>query len=128
MVVSSAPNSQPTRVLSARHLTPGYRQNWAGHSDKTLDMLLPCAGFSAELGSEVASEALDGPHRPPAGRGSPCQPLAGKVVGIDPGHNGANHTDSSFLTKQIINDRTNEDCDTTGTQTDSRTPDIGPPG
>jgi N-acetylmuramoyl-L-alanine amidase len=45
------------------------------------------------------------------------QPLAGKVVGIDPGHNGMNYTDPSFLNQQIFNGRTREDCDTTGTQT-----------
>jgi N-acetylmuramoyl-L-alanine amidase len=43
--------------------------------------------------------------------------LAGKIVGIDPGHNGANYTDPSFLNQQVFNGRTEEDCDTTGTQT-----------
>ncbi len=47
------------------------------------------------------------------------QPLAGKTVGIDPGHNGLNYTDSAFLNQQIFNGRTEEDCDTTGTQTAS---------
>src|SRR5215475_6266648 len=44
-------------------------------------------------------------------------PLAGKVIGIDPGHNGLNYTDPSFLAKQIWNGREWEDCDTTGTET-----------
>jgi N-acetylmuramoyl-L-alanine amidase len=48
----------------------------------------------------------------PAGR-----PLAGKVVGIDPGHNGRNYTDPGFLNQQVFNGRTEEDCDTTGTET-----------
>jgi len=43
--------------------------------------------------------------------------LAGKIVGIDPGHNGRNYTDPSFLNKQIWNGREWENCDTTGTQT-----------
>jgi N-acetylmuramoyl-L-alanine amidase len=47
------------------------------------------------------------------------KPLAGKVVGIDPGHNGDNYTDPAYLAKQIFNGRTLEDCDTTGTQTAS---------
>ncbi len=47
------------------------------------------------------------------------QPLAGKVIGIDPGHNGLNYTDPSFLTQQVFNGRTMEDCDTTGTATAS---------
>jgi N-acetylmuramoyl-L-alanine amidase len=47
-----------------------------------------------------------------------AKPLAGKVVGIDPGHNGRNWTDPSFLNHQIWNGREWEDCDTTGTETD----------
>jgi len=49
----------------------------------------------------------------PAGR-----PLAGKVVGVDPGHNGANYTDPSLIDSQIFNGTAEEDCDTTGTETD----------
>lgn len=45
------------------------------------------------------------------------KPLAGRVVGIDPGHNGRNYTDPSFLNRQIWNGRAYEDCDTTGTET-----------
>jgi N-acetylmuramoyl-L-alanine amidase len=45
--------------------------------------------------------------------------LAGKIVGIDPGHNGRNYTDPSFMHKQVWNGRAWEDCDTTGTQTRS---------
>jgi N-acetylmuramoyl-L-alanine amidase len=44
--------------------------------------------------------------------------LAGKIVGIDPGHNGKNYTDPAFLDQQIWNGREWENCDTTGTQTD----------
>ena len=47
----------------------------------------------------------------------PARPLAGKVVGIDPGHNGRNWSDPSFINHQIWNGRESEDCDTTGTQT-----------
>jgi N-acetylmuramoyl-L-alanine amidase len=45
-------------------------------------------------------------------------PLAGKVVGIDPGHNGHNYTDPGYIDRQIWNGREHEDCDTTGTETD----------
>lgn len=44
-------------------------------------------------------------------------PLAGKIIGIDPGHNGLNWTDPAFLNRQIWNGRAWENCDTTGTQT-----------
>jgi N-acetylmuramoyl-L-alanine amidase len=46
-------------------------------------------------------------------------PLAGKIVGIDPGHNGDNHADPAYIDRQIWNGRESEDCDTTGTETDS---------
>ncbi|HEX4108483.1 MAG TPA: N-acetylmuramoyl-L-alanine amidase [Solirubrobacteraceae bacterium] len=44
--------------------------------------------------------------------------LAGKVIGIDPGHNGRNYTDPTYLNHPIWNGREEEGCDTTGTQTD----------
>jgi N-acetylmuramoyl-L-alanine amidase len=45
-------------------------------------------------------------------------PLAGKVVGIDPGHNGGNFSDPSFIDRPVWNGREREACDTTGTETD----------
>ena len=39
------------------------------------------------------------------------------VVGIDPGHNGLNGTDPSYINKLIWNGRERETCDTAGTQT-----------
>ncbi len=52
-------------------------------------------------------------------RSAATMPLAGKIVGIDPGHNGHNYTDPAYLTRQIWNGRASEDCDTTGTETNS---------
>ncbi|HEX5190535.1 MAG TPA: N-acetylmuramoyl-L-alanine amidase, partial [Streptosporangiaceae bacterium] len=48
-----------------------------------------------------------------------AKPLAGKIIGIDPGHNGLNHTDPAFMNHLIWNGREREACDTTGTQTAS---------
>jgi N-acetylmuramoyl-L-alanine amidase len=45
------------------------------------------------------------------------RPLAGKVVGIDPGHNGGNFSDADYINRIIWNGREDETCDTTGTQT-----------
>jgi N-acetylmuramoyl-L-alanine amidase len=42
-------------------------------------------------------------------------PLKGKIVGIDPGHNGRNYTDPNYLNRQVFNGHNWEDCDTTGT-------------
>jgi N-acetylmuramoyl-L-alanine amidase len=47
------------------------------------------------------------------------KPLAGKIIGIDPGHNGRNWTDPAYIDHKIWNGREREDCDTTGTETAS---------
>ncbi len=39
-------------------------------------------------------------------------------MAIDPGHNGGNFTDTSFIDSPIFNGRTSEACDTTGTETE----------
>src|SRR5262249_46706005 len=56
---------------------------------------------------------------PRASRQPSAAPLAGITVGIDPGHNGLNGTDPSFINHLIWNGRESETCDTTGTQTAS---------
>jgi N-acetylmuramoyl-L-alanine amidase len=47
------------------------------------------------------------------------RPLAGTVVGVDPGHNGRNYTDPSYIDHPVFNGREDEACNTTGTETDS---------
>ena len=64
--------------------------------------VVPAMGTSAEVGPPPAVSRL---------------PLAGKIVGIDPGHNGLNYTNPAYLNHQIWNGREWEGCDTTGTQT-----------
>ena len=44
-------------------------------------------------------------------------PLDGKVVAVDPGHNGDNFADPSYINQMIWNGREEETCDTTGTET-----------
>jgi N-acetylmuramoyl-L-alanine amidase len=55
----------------------------------------------------------------PVGQAAAAKPLAGKIVGIDPGHNGGNFTDASYVDHQVWNGREWEACDTTGTETDA---------
>jgi N-acetylmuramoyl-L-alanine amidase len=45
--------------------------------------------------------------------------LSGKVVAVDPGHNGGNFAAASVIGKLIWNGRESESCDTTGAQTDA---------
>jgi len=60
--------------------------------------------------------ANGGPARfPPTGRGR----LNGKVILIDPGHNGRNFAAASVINRLIWNGRESETCDTTGTETDA---------
>ncbi len=69
----------------------------------------------AALVALVVPAAPPTPPAPPSTHASGS--LVGKIVGIDPGHNGRNYTDPSYLNKQVWNGREYEDCDTTGTQT-----------
>ncbi|HVX68312.1 MAG TPA: N-acetylmuramoyl-L-alanine amidase [Mycobacteriales bacterium] len=55
--------------------------------------------------------------------GSPhLPPLAGVVVGIDPGHNGHNYMDPAYINHTVWNGREQEACDTTGTETNAGYP------
>jgi N-acetylmuramoyl-L-alanine amidase len=47
------------------------------------------------------------------------EPLAGEVVGIDPGHNGLNYSAPGVINAPVFNGTGTEACDTTGTATDS---------
>jgi N-acetylmuramoyl-L-alanine amidase len=67
--------------------------------------LLPATGTAA---ADIKSALAPAPSR---------APLAGKIIGIDPGHNGLNYTSPSFLDRKVWNGRAWEGCDTTGTQT-----------
>jgi N-acetylmuramoyl-L-alanine amidase len=77
-----------------------------------------CAAAGQPAAAHVRTPASSAaPSGPPSPSPSPSAlPLAGRVVGIDPGHNGDNYTDPSFLDQQVWNGREYEDCDTTGTE------------
>jgi N-acetylmuramoyl-L-alanine amidase len=57
-------------------------------------------------------------HAPSSAQSAAAKPLAGKTIGIDPGHNGRNKDDPGYINRTIWNGRENETCDTTGTETD----------
>ncbi len=73
---------------------------------------LAAAGLALALMPATVTSA-DVRAAPPASR----PPLAGKIVGIDPGHNGLNYTSPAFLARKVWNGREWEGCDTTGTRT-----------
>jgi N-acetylmuramoyl-L-alanine amidase len=68
----------------------------------------------------LAALSLAGSHPPaPEPHAAAARPLAGKVVGIDPGHNGGNFADPGTINAPVWNGREEEACDTTGTETDA---------
>jgi N-acetylmuramoyl-L-alanine amidase len=75
--------------------------------------------------SEPTSPSITPPGSPspspsaPASAPQASKPLAGKIVGIDPGHNGGNFADPAYINRLIWNGRESETCDTTGTETAS---------
>ncbi|HXW46009.1 MAG TPA: N-acetylmuramoyl-L-alanine amidase [Streptosporangiaceae bacterium] len=97
--------------------------------------VLPCAGCgvvsrlagTGRQDSPDAAPSAAGTHSPsaeatpvisaPATSAAAALPLAGAVVGIDPGHNGGNFGDPGFINQLIWNGREEETCDTCGTQT-----------
>jgi N-acetylmuramoyl-L-alanine amidase len=86
----------------------------ASHS-RHLFASLAAAGLALAVLAGASTASASTGRAAAAGR----RPLAGKVIGIDPGHNGLNYSDPAFLNHQIWNGREWENCDTTGTQTAS---------
>lgn len=74
---------------------------------------LAAAGLTLALLAATGTASASVGRAPAPGR----TPLAGKIIGIDPGHNGLNYTDPAFLDRQVWNGRAWEGCDTTGTAT-----------
>jgi N-acetylmuramoyl-L-alanine amidase len=89
----------------------------------------PSAGSTAALGAASAPASSRSPsHNQGSSTGSGTatgakpgaarRPLAGKTIGIDPGHNGRNKDAPARINRLIWNGREKEACDTTGTETD----------
>jgi len=83
---------------------------------------LAAAGLGLALLAAAGTVSASAGRAPaPASTGQAPAPghmaLTGKIIGIDPGHNGLNYTSPAFLDRKIWNGRAWEGCDTTGTQT-----------
>jgi N-acetylmuramoyl-L-alanine amidase len=79
------------------------------------------AAYYGSLGGVVLPSAVVGMAAAPSGAGYwlvlGSGALAGKVVGIDPGHNGMNGNDPGFIDQPVYNGTGDEPCDSTGTET-----------
>jgi N-acetylmuramoyl-L-alanine amidase len=69
--------------------------------------------------SVTAPVVSPSPSISPSPTPSAAPPLTGKIVGIDPGHDGGNFADPDAIAQQIWNGAEWEACDTTGTTTDA---------
>lgn len=89
----------------------------------------PSVAAPHSAGAQLSTASRPKPSATARAKGTPggaagraARPLAGKIIGIDPGHNGRNNTDPSYLNHLIWNGREWETCDTTGTATDGGYP------
>ncbi len=92
----------------------------AGHilgAASAIAILAVSAGGAAQAGVSRPAASKPAASKPGASKPGASKPLAGKIIGIDPGHNGRNWSDPAFLNHQIWNGREWEGCDTTGTET-----------
>jgi N-acetylmuramoyl-L-alanine amidase len=100
---------------------PDGRGYWLVASDGGIFSYGDAPYFGSEGGSPLPAPVV-GMAAPPEGTGywlvigSPLV-LAGKIVGIDPGHNGLNYTAPQIINQPVWNGQETETCDTTGTET-----------
>jgi N-acetylmuramoyl-L-alanine amidase len=120
-------------IAMVRRLAEAARM-WAGRlraariAGALIGAVLAC--ICGVLDSSAAGPAVPGPNAvgptvalspraasSPEHPRTPALPLAGRVVGIDPGHDGGNFSDPSYIDQFVWNGREEETCDTTGTET-----------
>jgi N-acetylmuramoyl-L-alanine amidase len=102
--------------------TPDGKGYWLVASDGGIFTFGNATFYGSEGGTSLNAPIV-GMAATPDGQGywlvtGSDRPLAGKVVGIDPGHNGLNYTAPQIIDQSIWNGREDETCDTTGTATD----------
>lgn len=116
------PVRRPLAVLAAATLALGLTAGCGSASDDAAPAPVRSSSAPASPSPTASSHATTPPSAPAPTRHQPRSILAGKVIGIDPGHNGANHTDLGFIDHQIWNGRGYESCNTTGTATNAGYP------
>ncbi|MEU8247938.1 N-acetylmuramoyl-L-alanine amidase [Nonomuraea sp. NPDC048916] len=91
-------------------------------------VLATCGLIVSACGGAATGGAAAGQANPPARAGAApataaatgAEPLAGKVIVIDPGHNGGNYRDPKAINRKVNVLTQWKACDTTGTQTAGR--------
>ena len=103
--------------------SPDGKGYWLVAADGGIFTFGDAAFYGSEGGTRLGAPVV-GMTATPSGNGywlvtgSPLA-LAGKVVGIDPGHNGLNYTAPQIIDQPVWNGQEEESCDTTGTATNS---------
>ncbi len=93
----------------------------AGCGGPSLTAAAPATRPASRTQAAAPPMASPTPSVPPS-PSPPAQPLAGKVVVIDPGHNGGNAADPQYI-NQLVNVITeSKPCDTVGAETDAGYP------
>ena len=104
--------------------TPDGKGYWLVASDGGIFTFGDAAFYGSEGATQLTAPAVGMAAVPGGGGywlvfGTQQLPLAGRVVGIDPGHNGLNYTAPQIIDQPVWNGQEDEACDTTGTATDS---------
>ncbi len=104
--------------------TPDGRGYWLVASDGGIFTFGDAAFYGSEGAVQMTAPAVGMAATPVGGGywlvfGTQPQPLAGRVVGIDPGHNGLSYSAPQVIDQPVWNGREEEACDTTGTATNS---------
>jgi N-acetylmuramoyl-L-alanine amidase len=107
--------SQPTDSTAASQPTESTSAS-ATYTNDPPGSPAPASSRNPTTLPTLAQAANGGPARfPPTGHGR----LDGKVILVDPGHNGGNFAAASVINRLIWNGRESETCDTTGAETDA---------
>ncbi len=94
----------------------------AGCGGASLTASTPPASSAPRTQAAAQPAANSTPSAQPSPSPPPAPPLAGKVVVIDPGHNGGNAADPGYI-NQLVNVITEtKPCDTVGTETNAGYP------
>jgi N-acetylmuramoyl-L-alanine amidase len=103
-------------------VTPGPRRRTAAGAARLISaaaVLAACAAVAWAVAAGAPAGATPGAPAVP----TPAKPLAGKIIGIDPGHNGYNRFFPRRISRLVWNGRHQQEyCDTTGTSTNGGYP------
>ena len=102
------------RPAAAVHAAPQGLRTRTRTRPRTRTRTQTRPGTAHATSSGNGSTGSTGSHRTSA-TPPPSLPLSGKVVTVDPGHNGDNYTDPSYINHLVWNGAEEEACDTTGT-------------